>query len=791
VLLWPFCFHSHVTLQLFKRVPVWIAIGVILVTCLAAWLRPDAFERPEWWSFDMRVRQALKSSPSVATNLGFVFIDEESLVYVRTNRTLGFNFAFPWPRQVYGRLAHELASQGAKAVALDIVLAELRQEHDQVQMADGRLLDSDEFFALQLRRAGNVILAVSPRTMLPALFRTNAIALGDVSADADKDAILRRARAFRYYRKWHPAFQQVEADPELGVDLTQARIERDQIVLVRHGAEDIKVPLDAGGNFDLADFVGDKIPPGVQRHAKPFTEERIWHMGIVLASIQLGLDLAHPEIDYLHDTITLRGPGGMKRTLPVDSDGYFYIDWCLPPNDPHLALEPIQGVLAQSVARLKGQTNHLSEQWQGKLVVVGSAQLVGNNVTDRGGTPLGPNSLLVSKHWNVANSIITGRFIRRAPLSVELALIVLLGVLAAVLTWRVRVLVASGLIILVIVAYVAFGVWLFVETRYWIPLVLPVTGALIMNHVFLVTWRVVFEQAKGRRIKAIFSGVVSPKIVSELLEADSLSLGGARREVTVLFADVRGFTAFTDASQERVDDRIRKKQLRGAAAKVLSDETARETLETINLYLGLLADILIKQDGTLDKFIGDCVMAFWGAPTSNPKHAAACVRAAIDAQRAIYALNQQRAAENRKIEFENLARAAAGQEPKALLPLLLLGTGINTGMATVGLMGSQAQQKNYTVFGREVNLASRLESASGRGHIFIGETTYAHLLRDDPELGATCIALPAQQLKGFVAAVKAYEVPWRPSGSQSLDDEFATGAPDTSSVTGFIQHGGT
>ena len=229
----------------------------------------------------------------------------------------------------------------------------------------------------------------------------------------------------------------------------------------------------------------------------------------------------------------------------------------------------------------------------------------------------------------------------------------------------------------------------------------------------------------------------------------------------------------------------------GEAAEACFDEQAKETLNTVNLYLGLVADTVIKQDGTLDKFIGDCVMAFWGAPTPNPKHALACVRAAIEAQRAVYQLNQQRSTENRKRELENLARVSAGLPPKPMLPILLLGSGINTGMATVGLMGSAAEMQNYTVFGREVNLASRLESASGRGRIFIGQATYEHLLRDDPALAATCVELPPRDLKGFRAAVKAYEVPWRPPGAPPLEEEFSTAAAaDTTSVTGFIQRGG-
>jgi adenylate cyclase len=397
----------------------------------------------------------------------------------------------------------------------------------------------------------------------------------------------------------------------------------------------------------------------------------------------------------------------------------------------------------------------------------------------------------VSQYWNVANSILTGRFIHRAPLAVELALIIVLGIVAALLTWKLRVLVASALVALLVVVYVVFGFVLYVQTRYWLPLVMPVGGALLMTHVCLVTWRVVFEQAERRRVKSIFSKIVSPKIVNELLSAETLSLGGARREITVFFADVRGFTELTDTSQERVAELVRKNNLAGPSAEACYDEQARETLDTVNLYLGLVADTVIKQDGTLDKFIGDCVMAFWGAPSPNPKHALGCVRAAIEAQRVVYQLNQQRSTENRKRELENLARISAGLPPKPALPILLLGSGINTGMATVGLMGSAAEMQNYTVFGREVNLASRLENASGRGRIFIGQTTYEHLLRDDPALAATCVELPPRDLKGFRAAVKAFEVPWRPPGAPPLEEEFSTApAGDTASVTGFIQRSG-
>jgi class 3 adenylate cyclase len=781
-----FVYLIRVKLKPLKRMPALIALGVIVLVCLVRWRQWGFFERLEQMTYDMRVREAVRFASPVGTNLGFVGISDESVVKV-ANGSLGFRYGLFWPRLVYGRLIRELADQGARAIALDVIFAELRPYDPPVQMADGNPgPDSDEFFAYQMRQASNVIVAATEQAP-PALFLESALAPGDVVRE--NAATLRRARAFRVYRKWHPAFRQVEAAREFGIDLARARLEPHQVVLPRSNGEVINVPLDQDGNFDLADFGGDKLPLGMARRAKPFSEQRVWHMGVVLGAQELKLDLAKSDVDLEHGRITLRGPGGVERTIPVDRDGCFYIDWCLPPDHPQLARAPIEDLLSQSRLRLKGQTNGLRNDWAGKLVVVGSSA-TGSNMSDLGATPLSEHTLLVSEHWNVANSIITGRFVHRVPLAADLALILLLGIAAAFLTWEFRALLAFGLVILLAIAYVVFGVILYVQTRYWIPLVLPVLGALLMTHVCVVTWRVVFEQAERRRVKSVFSKIVSPKIVNELLQAETLAFGGARREITVFFADVRGFTELTDVSQERAAESVRQQNLTGEAAEACFDEQARLTLEAVNLYLGLVADTVVQADGTLDKFIGDCVMAFWGAPTPNPKHALACVQAAIAAQRAVYELNQQRATENKRRELENPARMAARLPPQPLLPILLFGSGINTGMATVGLMGSHAKQQNYTVFGRDVNLASRLESASGRGRIFIGQSTYQHLLRDDPALAATCLELAAQELKGFRAAVRVYEVPWRPPGAHPFDEEFSSSsAAASSSLTGFLQRG--
>ena len=236
----------------------------------------------------------------------------------------------------------------------------------------------------------------------------------------------------------------------------------------------------------------------------------------------------------------------------------------------------------------------------------------------------------------------------------------------------------------------------------------------------------------------------------------------------------------TDLSQVKAEEYVARNNLAGEAAEKFYDEQAREVLSTVNLYLSSIADMVKKHNGTLDKYIGDCVMAFWGEPTPNERHALECVRSAIDSQRAIAELNEKRILENQRLELENQKAIQEGRPPLPLLSVLSLGSGINTGVMTVGLMGSDAHIYNYTVFGREVNLASRLEGVSGRGRIIISESTFADLQRDDPALAATCVEQPPVMVKGISKLVKNYVVPWQINKDSSAGTPLAASSPSIS-----------
>ncbi|MEO7299479.1 MAG: CHASE2 domain-containing protein, partial [Verrucomicrobiota bacterium] len=358
-----------------KLAPVLIAAFTITLACLLQSPffnnRFDFLQQLEWKTYDQRVRLAQKFPRPCATNLAFVQIDEVTL------KTLS-GLTWPFPRQIHGKLVRDLAAQGAKSVGFDVLFPDLRGLDSPVLLQDNSIVESDDFFAQQVRLAGHVILAVEPDTtgrstspdeqaarrsqlvFPPPLFATNAMALGAITATSESDGVLRRVKPFT-------------DDPE-------------------HG--------------------------------------RIWHMGILLAAEELGLDLSKPVLES--GRLILNGPNGVQRIIPVDNEGFFCIEWSMPPDDRRLTrlsygMIILLDELRQSgkpdeyrqaleiFRRESGNTNLVGDApFRGKLVVVGS-KLVGNNVTDRGATPINNHDFLVSKHWNVANSVITNQFIRRTP----------------------------------------------------------------------------------------------------------------------------------------------------------------------------------------------------------------------------------------------------------------------------------------------------------------------------------------------------------------------------------------
>ncbi|HTH47998.1 MAG TPA: adenylate/guanylate cyclase domain-containing protein, partial [Candidatus Limnocylindria bacterium] len=590
----------------------------------------DLFHSLELTLFDWRVRQAARVAPSIDPSLGLVVAQDSTV----ENLALGYplteegEMGLLFPRKIYGRVVRELTAQGAKAVAFDVLLSDIRRDHPGMpQPGTTNLIPSDTFFAQQVAENGHVVLAALPEQPPATLFRDAAFTLGEVDLPLDVDGSARRIRAFddcRFLGSTLVGFAKTKLFliVEFGTNNT-IRL-RDPRTGDTH-----ELPIDSDGNVELD--VGTHV-----LSMQAYESRRVWHMGIVLAAIQLGLDLDHAEISPSQIVLHSTNDVGVRRVIPIESGHMLPVDWSASMRGLNEArrVQLMEHVLEDDVARQAHPEAAHKNRWKGKLVIFGSSAK-GNNLSDLGPTPLATQDFLVTTYVNVANGILQDRFVHRLPLAVELAIQLALSLTGGLLTWRLRTSMAGLSVALIALGYAGLAALVYVQGRLWLPIVHPLLTGLLLNHAVMISWRVMFEQKERQRVRSVFAKIVSPDVVQELLKAEKVGLGGARRKLTVFFADVRGFTEMTDRYQAAAEEHVRAHQLSEREADAYFEQQAGEVLATVNLYLATIADVVKSHGGTLDKYIGDCVMAFWGAPTQDPRHAVNCVLAAIDAQRSI------------------------------------------------------------------------------------------------------------------------------------------------------------
>jgi adenylate cyclase len=310
----------------------------------------------------------------------------------------------------------------------------------------------------------------------------------------------------------------------------------------------------------------------------------------------------------------------------------------------------------------------------GHLVLVGTSAI---GLEDFRATPLGVPMAGVEIHAQLLENILSDTLLVRPnyAIAVELLSALALCLLVILLTpiLSATTLIASSLLFLA--SYGTGSYALFQNQRLLLDPSFPMAAGL-MTMIFMSTSNYLREERRRRRIRTAFGQYVSRDLVDRLSENEGgLTLGGETRELTLLFSDVRGFTAIAESYRE--------------------DPAALTQL--MNRLLTTLSNAILERGGTIDKFMGDAVMAFWNAPLDHPDHARSACAAALDMIASVERLNREREAE---------ARAGGG----AFLPLNV-GIGINTGTCTVGNMGSD-MRFDYTAVGDPVNLASRLEGQS-------------------------------------------------------------------------------
>ena len=387
-----------------------------------------------------------------------------------------------------------------------------------------------------------------------------------------------------------------------------------------------------------------------------------------------------------------------KAGIPVNHNAEMYINYADPKKYNHISADHILS------------SNFDPNTLKGKIVIVG-LDAAGLSVLKY--TPFG----LTTDQTITAqalDTIITGKYLLRIPQAdtYEIIAMALLGLLMIVLVPRTSVLLSVPLLIFVLggISYASFMAY---ANKGFL-----VDPSFAVLYIFLIwshsTYNNFATQSRLRKqIKKQFEHYLDPGMVKKLQKDPSLlKLGGETREMTFLFSDIRGFTPISEKYKGNPEG----------------------LTKLINRFLTRMTDVIIANGGTIDKFMGDCIMAFWNAPIENRKHRELAVKSALEMTVALKELNMHLQAEG--------------------LPQINIGIGINTGEALVGNMGSE-QRFDYSVIGDAVNLASRLESSSktlGKT-IVIGEDT-----RHTIETSYPFEYIDSITVKGKTEEIKVYTI---------------------------------
>ncbi|MCU1342126.1 MAG: adenylate cyclase [Candidatus Acidoferrum typicum] len=345
--------------------------------------------------------------------------------------------------------------------------------------------------------------------------------------------------------------------------------------------------------------------------------------------------------------------------------------------------------------------------FRGKIVLVGASA---TGIGDLRSTPFaGINYPGVEIHANVIDNILNRHFLVRGAnqVAVDLLLILLFGVPLGM--WLALAQPRSMLYGLLLLVPFGVGSWYAFLHGWWLNFIVP-SGTLVANVGFVAVYRALVEEKEKRRVRGAFQQYLSPEVIRRLLENPDL-VKPRKTEITVMFSDVRGFTTIS----EKLD--------------------AQELAALLNEYLTEMTRIVFRHTGTLDKYIGDAVMAFWGAPFEEPGHATNACHAALEMIARLAEMQKKWRAEGR--------------------PVLDIGVGLSTGVASVGNMGSTLRY-GYTALGDTVNLSARLEGLNKEygSHILLSETTYVEV--QDPAL--VFRELDLIRVKGKLQPVTLYEL---------------------------------
>jgi adenylate cyclase len=634
--------------------------------------------------------------------------DDRIVIVGIDEKTLQKIGSFPLPRSSYALLIKQLDAGGAGVIAFDETfptpasnsaieaLEELKREAgasiapallDKIKAIEASS-DQDAALAAALKSGGNVVLG--------------HVFLGKTHLEPSDAKI-----AADYYNiVWAKSFPQVipvKGKDGRTFDLGKAWINNGGVVEEAVEPNIVKL-ANAAASYGFINIRPD--PDGTLRHALLIVryQDQDFFPSLALQIVRQFENIPDQNIAaYIAQDGLERIQLG-SHTLKPSRDGTALINYAGPYGTyAHYSMwDVMSGAMPPSTFR-------------GKIVLVGGTALA---IGDLRNTPFAGTYMGVEVHANIIDNVLhseeKGRgFLQRGldEEMIDVGVILIFGIAFGVLFGRVQPLYSTLSLIVALGVFTWFVYYEFAAQGRWLSFVIP-AGTLVANYAAITSFRMIFEEREKRRIRKTFSQYLSGDVIS-LIEKDPqkyIRPGGEMKELTVMFSDIRGFTTLSEGL------------------------TPDELVLLLNEYLGEMTEAVFANQGTLDKYIGDAIMAFWGSPYPQDDHAIRGCKCALQMIRGLEKLN-------RKWKSE-------GRAP------LAIGIGLNTGPVNVGNMGS-AKRLAWTVMGDNVNLASRLEGITKtyRISVVIAEGTYEQVASQ-----FTCRELDRIAVKGKSHAVKIYEL---------------------------------
>lgn len=623
-----------------------LVLGLALVFARQSAGSVDPLQSIEFRTYDWRLTRTARPA-TARRDLALVEIDEYSLRNLQPNAG-----RWPWPRAVHSMLIDFLQRAPAKVIAYDVSFAEADTREgfafggDTVSGAE-----SDQAFIDSVKKSGNVIM------LADATYEGEA---------ADGAAVV----------------------PDAGFTLDSPFVAERKMIFPPFAAL-----ADAVAGFGHNLFVLD--PDGPLRHTVPFVRvgtRALPSLGLAAAlkSVQLDPATIRTGRDTLHLGATPM-PVQMRTVRTADGiQGYQWglVDFRGPALLADMKSRPYQSyaffdLLYSEEQILAGEKPNVDPAvFKDKIVFVG---VTASGLYDVFETPFAGGKMPgIQVHAAVADDVLSRRFLAPASDAARVATVLGFALAAGVLATMLPAWWASAATLGLLAMFGWAATRLFAGGTW-----LNVTQPVFASSVALfggVAYQYFIEGREKRKMKRLFGQYVSKDVYSQLVANPDLArLGGQRRDMTVLFSDIRGFTTLTEKGQPE------------------------EIVHMLNEYFTRMVEIVFRHKGTVDKFVGDMVMALFGAPLDDPQHADHAVEAALDMLAELRQLNEKWVADGLDVQVD-------------------IGIGVNTGPMIAGNIGSD-QIMSYTVIGDAVNLGSRLESLNKQysTHIIISDETRQRL----------------------------------------------------------------